>query len=69
MRKVLHTILTKGKFLKTDTGKRDWIVVDRQDDKVVLGCITSYKTISEKEAMNWNILDEEDIHLPKNKIS
>lgn len=68
MRKVLHKVLTKGLFLKTDNGKRDWVVVDKQEDKIVLGCITSYKTISESEAMKWNILDKDEVHLPKNKI-
>lgn len=61
MKKILHMILAKGHIIKSKSGEKEWVVVETSDEEVLLAAISSYKRLSHKDAMDWNLLEEEDL--------
>ena len=61
MKKVLHSVLKTGQIIKSKSGEKEWVVVETSDEEVLLAAISSYKRLSHKDAMDWNLLQEEDL--------
>jgi hypothetical protein len=62
MRKIAHTVLQKGQIIKSKSGEKEWVVVETSADEVLLAAISSYKKLSNQDAMEWNLLEDEDLH-------
>ena len=46
---------------KIKVGRERMVVVETSDEEVLLAAISSYKKLSTKDAMDWNLLEEEDL--------
>ena len=56
MNKVGHTILTPGSIIRSPSGNKDWVVVERstvENPTIKIACIHKYMQKSEKELMDW----------------
>lgn len=54
--KVGHIILKKGDVLKSPSGDKDWVVVDKHDNgDIKLASVSKYMNKGEQELMEWFI--------------
>ena len=53
--RVGHIILKRGDVLKSPSGGKDWIIVDRTDDGVRLASVSKYMYKTDQEMMEWFI--------------
>jgi len=61
MATVGHKILVPGKMLHSPSGKKDWVVVSRDDntDEVRIACVSKYMDKSTKELTEWELIENE----------
>ena len=51
--KVGHKVLVKGEVVRSPSGSNDWVVIDYDDNKVVLACISKYMHKDQTDIENW----------------
>ena len=51
--KVGHTVLKKGDIVKAPSGSNDWVVIDHEDNKVIIACISKFMHKEENDLKEW----------------
>ena len=51
--KVGHEILKKGDIVRSPSGSNDWVVIDHEDKKVIIACISKFMHKEENDLREW----------------
>ena len=51
--KVGHEVLKKGDIVGSPSGSNDWVVIDHEDRKVIIACISKYMHKEEVDLKEW----------------
>lgn len=51
--KVGHTVLKRGDVVKAPSGSSDWVVIDNDGSKIIVGCISKYMTKDDIDMRDW----------------
>ena len=51
--KVGNAVLTRGNIVKAPSGSSDWVVIDNDGSKIIVGCISKYMTKDDKDIREW----------------
>ena len=51
--KVGHAVLKKGYVVRAPSGSNDWVLIDHEDRKVIITCISKYMHKEEVDLKEW----------------
>ena len=51
--KVGHAVLKKGDIVRAPSGSNDWVVIDHEDQKVIIACISKYMHKEDQDLEEW----------------
>jgi hypothetical protein len=51
--KVGNVVLKRGDVVKAPSGSSDWVVIDNDGSKIIVGCISKYMTKDDKDIREW----------------
>ncbi len=48
-----HAVLKKGDIVRAPSGSNDWVVIDYEDKKVIIACISKFMHKEENDLREW----------------